>query len=290
MMLNRIVADRLELAFSLRVHVAAVPLLVTAFFAPALHLSVSTAYYSMIVVNTLGTYLANVVTDEREDAGNDRASWHLLTAHRSAFITVVIACFAVSFVLALQGGWQFVAFGFAINAFGALYGGGVPLSRDGRSRLRIKNIVVLKNVYSAFFWSAGLLIAPYLYFHAAPPTMVLYAIAASFCWAFYIELLWDVRDAAGDRLANVGTIPLRFGEAAARLGLHALNLAGCAALLAGRSAGLEVSLSLIGALTLFTAVFTELYMRMTERDWASHVYLIAVGVLLVAGIILRGVV
>jgi 4-hydroxybenzoate polyprenyltransferase len=264
----------------MRFHVALVPVLVTWFFQEPLGYRVDARYYAVVALNTLVGYWANILSDTREDRVNGRPS-EAFAEHCRLFAAAVALCSLVSFLLALQAGWRFVLFGFALNALGALYGLRVRL-HSSSEQIRVKSATGIKNIYAALFWSAALLLGPFVYNGQTPQSGFALITASVFCAACYVELLWDVRDVPGDAAAGVRTIPVRYGLARTRLMLHLLNI-GAAAAMAGAALvdpGAPWSTSL--ALAALTALFTERYCRAPDKEMLSHLYLGLVALVLVA--------
>lgn len=275
----------LRLALSLRLHVAAMPAVLTLFFADVLGFSVDVRYYLIVTLNTLAGYWANMLTDVTEDNANGRLSSVVVARHPRGFRLLTALAFGVALLLSIPSGWGFVVYGFVLNLLGFLYSQPV-------ASFRIKRRLVLKNVYPALFWSVSLLVGPFVYAHRALNLAMLYAVAAVFCWAAYVELMWDVRDAPGDRLAGVDSIPLMWGTAVTERILQVLNVAASAILVIAFVAGLNSSPWITGVIVgIATAVFTRFYFRTAEKEWHSHAFLFMVGsILLISRLAPSGVV
>jgi len=91
---------------------------------------------------------------------------------------------------------------------GLLYS--IPLTKNG---LRIKNILLVKNIYSALFcWSAPVIAMIYFY---SETNLTIVQLSVGFIpfgiTLLIFELLWDIRDMEGDRASNNITVPVRFG-------------------------------------------------------------------------------
>ena len=191
--------------FNNRIHVFIMPALLTLFWDAALKIGLPLTYYAMIVLNTAGAYMGNMKTDYREDAVNYPSEGRFLHPQSFWLRPAIVAAFAGSFLLGLLSGWLFVLYGFVLNIFGILYGLEVPL--PGGRRFRVKSIPWLKNAYSSLFWSVALLVSPYLYVKQALDPRLALAIPIAFLLAFFVELLWDVRDTAGDEWPGFGRSP-----------------------------------------------------------------------------------
>jgi 4-hydroxybenzoate polyprenyltransferase len=255
-----------------RIHVAALPSLITLFWQTALPFKLPWHYYVMITANTMTGYLINLRTDRTEDRINLPAKgW--VPAETWRLKLVIWCCGLLSFFLAFAGGWKFVLFGGVLNFLGTVYGMRFRL-RGGRT-LRIKGVAWLKNAYSAGLWAIGVIILPYVYSGAGFDVRTILACVATFFMVFFVELLWDVRDVRGDRAAELRTIPLCFGEFRARQILHVTNVLSSCILLGGVLSGLFPTVfwaALPNAIVV--AIFIEWYFERANRQSASHLYLL----------------
>jgi 4-hydroxybenzoate polyprenyltransferase len=272
--------------FNNRIHVSLMPGMLTCFWGEALALPLPLAYYAMITVQTAGAYWWNMITDKEEDSINYPREGRFIWPDSKGTRLLILACFVTSFTLGLRAGWGFIAFGSVMNILGTLYGLKVKLPRSSRT-FRIKSIPWLKNAYSSLFWSASLVLSPYVYLHLPIDRRAWWAVAISFCLAFFVELMWDVRDVVGDRFAGVRTLPIVLGEARTRWLLHGLN-ASCATLSAlGLVFGsLPPPYWMIMLHSVGGFMFVEWYFRLKERQLASHAYLLLGGAMIVATVAL----
>jgi 4-hydroxybenzoate polyprenyltransferase len=174
--------------------------------------------------------LLNRVVDLKEDRANGIVGTDFVAAHRSA---ILIAGFAVLFgslailpvLLPLRLAYH--ALGFAYNW---------PLIRGRR---RIKQLYFWKNTASA----AGFMITVFGYPLLLAPRIVP-AAAIACCAAFFFlfelsyEIIYDLRDAPGDALADVRTYPVVHGPRGAVRIIDALIWAAMVILAAGFAAHL----------------------------------------------------
>ncbi|MBV8049070.1 MAG: UbiA family prenyltransferase [Paludibacterium sp.] len=268
-----------------RLHIALMPVVMTAFWNQALGLPLGFGYYLMIVLTTAGGYFYNIYTDAEEDSVNYNRRYRVLD--RNAQTRALIAvCFIGGFLLSLCAGWRFVLYGGVVHWLGTCYSRPLPFRYRGRS-LRIKEIPVLKNLYAGLFWSLALVLTPYLYAGATPGAAAVQAIALSFLLDYFVELLWDIRDMPGDAKAGFNTVPLWVGERATYGLLGLVHLSTCALMAWG-----AVSRVLTPGCLLFAVVhlpvglwFLAWFRRQPEKDWASHWYILYGGSLLAAGMV-----
>jgi 4-hydroxybenzoate polyprenyltransferase len=104
-----------------------------------------------------------------------------------------------------------IAFGAAIGYF---YNTS-PL--PSQSHLRLKNMFIIKNLSSGLGWSAGLLVFPMLRAHIQPDGMFFTAFVYMFAMVTTYEIMWDIRDVAGDSRAGIRTLPIVLGINSARI-------------------------------------------------------------------------
>ncbi len=90
--------------------------------------------------------------------------------------------------------------------------------------VRMKTILGVKNLYAAFMWWLG--VATFVYFHTSLLTFS-QALANTFdvfLFLLVIELLWDIRDVAGDKAAGNITVPVYCGVLVTKLCIIAVVL------------------------------------------------------------------
>lgn len=265
--------------FTNRFHIFLMPALLTLFWNLDAGLALPLEYYLMITCTTAGGYIYNMYTDEAEDAINYTARYRLFGGHARATKAAVFACFFMGFLLSLPAGWPFVLYGGVVNYLGSLYSR--PLRFGGQRRsLRIKEIPVLKNLYAGVFWSAALVLTPYLYVGQTPGAVALLTVVISFGLNYFVELMWDLRDMRGDRYAGVRTVPLLIGERASCGILRTVHVLTCLLMLWGVRTGLLLETKgLVTAALYFPLglVFLEWYRHLPDKTWASHLYILCAG-------------
>ncbi len=197
------------------------------FFRNKLHLSILSALgaaswslYFDIPVNrwavlsvfllTFSIYQYNRLTDDIEDAANDPESLVSAVKH-DLLITYVIfyLCSFVALVIAFPFGQPAFWATIFIIVIGYLYNQKIfPdfLSRRLKGARRLKDIYIVKNLTPPLDWATALVFLPLLF--AGRPL----SLKAWICWgyvfvsAFFIEVMWDMRDRRGDLLSGIKTI------------------------------------------------------------------------------------
>jgi 4-hydroxybenzoate polyprenyltransferase len=256
-----------------RIHVFLIPIAVTLFWNLALQLPLPVTYYILIMANTAGNYIYNMLTDLREDAVNYPEEGRIVGPNNRWTRPLILLFFLISMGLGALAGWRFLLYGFILNIFGAYYG--APIKLPGGKIFRVKNVPVLKNAYSALFWSVALLLTPYLYIHRAPGPALILSMIIAFLMAFFVELLWDVRDVRGDKLAGVRTLPVLLGDGVSKFILHLLNLVILLLVLFGvRTGSYPVSFYVIVVHFLIAFFFLNWYFRQPNKQFGSHFYLV----------------
>lgn len=269
--------------FTNRVHIFLMPVVLTAFWNVTLQLPLTFEYYVMIVCSTAGGYVYNIYTDFAEDRVNYERAYRFF--HRdSPYIKGAIAsCYIVAFWIALGAGVGFAVYTLLLRVLEALYSTPVSI---GKRVFRVKQIPFLKNIYAASFWSFSLILTPYLYVHQTPGATAWLAALASFGLAYFVELSWDMRDMAGDRLAKVQTVPLLMGERFTVWLLRIEHILACALIVVCANVGVFAWIAApVFALHLAVSlVFLEWYRRLADRRLASHLFIVYAGILIVSGI------
>jgi len=275
-----------EFIFNNRIHIFFMPILLTLFWDIALSFNAPIEYFFMIFFNTAGVYIQNMISDYKEDAINYSHTAKIFYGNSDISRYAMFSCYLMSFALGALAGWQFILYGMILNILGGLYGHQF-IGKDGRNGFRIKATPWLKNGYSAVFWSAVLLITPFVYTHHNVPGILLYAIACNFVIAFFVEFLWDVRDVEGDRQAGVRTITQHVGEKNSLYILHALNVATIVLVFFGITTGLLPPAFWTLVVHCIVAVFfIQWYFTLKDKQWASHIYIVAGSVTLLTAILI----
>ena len=264
-----------------RLHIAAIGAMGTLTFAWAL-CGVRAAGLALVsgtdwfVVNLL-----NRVVDLREDEANAIPGTALVARHRRWFLAFGVATLVASLALTAVHAPALLPFRLAFHALGFAYNW--PLLPGRR---RIKELALWKNVASA----TGFLLTVFAYPLAALPLRpdvggALVAWAALFFFLFELsyEVLYDLRDVEGDRLAGVRTWPVLLGPAGGWRVAAGLMLAsaGVAALGYG-AAALPWRIAVMGVAPLLQLVVAAQMVRrgVTARDCIGLTWM---GVVLLGG-------
>lgn len=186
--------------------------------------------YVVVPLTMASIYTWNRLTDVREDAVNDPAG----AAHTAAQGALLAAACAVGTTAAvslslLRGHHPAVGYLVVVLMLGWLYSS--PLRRLGLSR-RLKDVFLVKNLTSCVGWSVLAILYPAAHAGVALRPTHAYALGVMFAAVWTVEVIWDIRDHAGDRAAGVSTIPVRCGRACARR---------CVLLISGAAAALIVT-------------------------------------------------
>jgi 4-hydroxybenzoate polyprenyltransferase len=152
----------------------------------------------------------NRLTDVEEDTLNCPED---LKDAQSKSRTIKIFCYAAGTLAILlafftEPTWEIAV----LIVFGATVGYfyNTPLC-SSRPHLRLKNMFIIKNLSSGAGWSAGLLVFPMLRVHAQPGWMFFTAFVYMFAMVITYEIMWDMRDIAGDNKAGIKTLPIMLG-------------------------------------------------------------------------------
>jgi len=165
----------------------------------------------------------NRLTDVEEDALNCPDDLKDAQTKSRAIKSFCYASGTIAVVLTLftEPTWPLtglVVFGAAIGYF---YN--TPLL-PSKPHLRLKNLFIIKNLSSGAGWSAGLLVFPMLRAHAQPDGRFFMAFIYMFAMVMTYEIMWDIRDVAGDARADIRTLPVVLGINSARIYASILQL------------------------------------------------------------------
>jgi 4-hydroxybenzoate polyprenyltransferase len=165
----------------------------------------------------------NRITDVEEDTLNCPADLKDAQAKSSAIKVFCYAGGIIAVIIALftEPTWPIaglVVFGAAVGYF---YN--TPLL-PSMPHLRLKNMFIIKNLSSGAGWSAGLLVFPMLRAHAQPDGRFFTALVYMFAMVMTYEIMWDIRDAAGDAKAGLRTLPVVLGINSTRVYIAILQL------------------------------------------------------------------
>jgi 4-hydroxybenzoate polyprenyltransferase len=197
------------------------------FFRNKLHLSslsalgaVSWSVYFDIPVNgwailsvfmlTFSIYQDNRLTDDNEDSTNDPEGLKNALKHETliTYVTFYLLSF-ISLLIAFQfeqpAFWTtalIILIGFLYNhkCFPAF------LSRQLNGARRLKDIYIVKNLTPPLDWATALVFLP-LFFEGqtlSPKAWISWGYV--FVCAFFVEVMWDMRDHRGDRQSGIRTI------------------------------------------------------------------------------------
>jgi len=198
----------------------------------------------------------NRLTDMEEDTLNCPADLKEAQAksHAIKFFCYAGGIIAILLALRTEPTWKLaglVALGAAVGYF---YNS--PLL-PSQPHLRLKNMFIIKNLSSGVGWSAGLLIFPMLRAHTQPDGRFFTAFVYMLAMVMTYEIMWDIRDVAGDAPAGIRTLPAVLGINSARIYAAMLQFVCLGIIISGLvSARLTTvwSLYLLPSMTLLTLI------------------------------------
>lgn len=206
-------------------------LLMNYFFRNKIHLSLLSALgaamwslYFGIAVNlwcvavvfllTLSIYQYNRLTDDVEDAINDPDN--LTRAKASSFLIHYIffyALTAIALFISAFFGWTVFFTTLFIALVGFLYNEKCfPdwLTKQLNGARRLKDMYIVKNLAPPVDWATAMVLLPLLFEGKLLSLKVWVCWGYVFVCAFFIEVMWDIRDRKGDALAGIKTIANTF--------------------------------------------------------------------------------
>ncbi len=222
-----------------------------------LYLGRGVRYSTMLMVASLALfiYAANGLSDSVEDVANNAAKADALRRH-AVWTLALSGCGIVvaGLLLALQHRLH-RAYA-VILSVGLVYSFRViphPL-RGGRPPVRLKDILLVKNLTIGATWAAAAFWCPVLDLETAPAAPARVGIVGvSYALLVAVNSLFcDVRDEPGDRACNVNTLPVRFGAERCFRGTMVLMVLWTAFLCAAFARGVldAPHLAILGALAL----------------------------------------
>ena len=174
--------------------------------------------------------LWNRIADLPEDERNGVAGTALVARHRRALSIAAFSVLGASFLLPL--GWPLLALRVGFQLGGLFYSFrvlGLP---------RLKELLLVKNVFSGLLFILSVVGYPLALSAAAPPALEVLALCAFFLpLEITYELIYDLRDVAGDQAEGIRTAPIAFGVPATRSLVWMLIGLSAAALLIGFGGG-----------------------------------------------------
>jgi len=218
----------------------------------------------------------NRLTDVEEDTLNCPADLKDAQAKSPAIKVFCYAGGIIAVIIALftEPTWPIaglVAFGVAVGYF---YNS--PLL-PSMPHLRLKNMFIIKTFSSGLGWSAGLLVFPMLRAHTQPDERFFTAVVYMFAMVMTYEIMWDIRDIAGDAKAGLRTLPVVLGINSARFYASMLQLI-CLGIIISGIANARLtpiwSLYLLPIIMLLTLIIFFPRLIRYNRD-ISHVLVIA---------------
>ena len=222
--------------------------------------------------------LLNRITDLKEDLANDIRGTERVAAHQRAFWVGWVALFAGSFAISLTLYPQLTWLRIAVQLIGLGYS--IALVPTPRGFKRFKDLYFLKNFMSAVLFVLTCFAYPLAMAgwetimpggYAAIAMLVLFFVPFELTY----EILYDMRDLEGDKLAGVPTYPVAHGLHRSRQIIDALLAASASVLVAGVLTGvlgLREGL-MLAAPAIQLAFYRPRYRRgMTRADciWLMH--------------------
>ena len=175
--------------------------------------------------------LMNRIADVPEDRHNGVSGTGFVEANAGALMRIAFIGLAVSLIGARPLGTELLVLRVAFHLGGFAY----SFPTVGR---RIKEVFVLKNVFSGLLFILSVVGYPLALRERAPPLPEVIALCAFFLpLEITYGLIYDLRDVEGDAISGFVTLPIKWGEQRTRALIDLLLALSAAALLAGFIAG-----------------------------------------------------
>jgi 4-hydroxybenzoate polyprenyltransferase len=165
---------------------------------------------AVVFMLTFSIYQYNRLTDEAEDNINDPDSLALAKKNASLiqhlfFYTLSI----ISLLVAAGYGWKVWLAVILIEAIGYSYNEKCfPdfLVRLTKGKRRLKEFFIIKNIAPSIDWATAMVLLPLLFDNEDLTLKAWLCWAYTFAAAFFIEVMWDIRDRQGDLKSGIKTI------------------------------------------------------------------------------------
>jgi 4-hydroxybenzoate polyprenyltransferase len=175
--------------------------------------------------------LFNRIADVPEDKRNGVSGTGFVEQNAGALMRIAVLALAVSLIGARPLGTPLLALRVLFHLGGFAYS--FPTVGP-----RIKEIFLVKNVFSGLLFLLSVVGVPLALRDGTPPLAEVVALCAFFLpLEITYELIYDLRDAAGDAASGIVTLPVKWGEQRTRAFIELLLAASAAALLIGHLAG-----------------------------------------------------
>ncbi len=228
-----------DLASALRLHIVAIAVCATVTFGYLFKGAYPVGLALLCGFDWCIVNLLNRATDVDEDRLNGIAATEFVARHARSLVALSLAALVGSLA------WGFVALPASLAAVRVLFhalglGYSYRVVPTPRGLRRFKDLYVLKNSMSAFMFVLSVGLYPLLGV-AGPRAMSVSGVAVVIVYFFLFEhtfeVLYDLRDAEGDRAVGVPTYPVVHGARASAAIVYALCGVSAAVLVAGRASG-----------------------------------------------------
>lgn len=229
-----------DIASLLRLHIVGIAVCASLVFSWLMTGRIGVLATAICAFDWLVINLLNRITDVDEDLANGIPATGLVASHPRAFYVGTGLGLAASFALTHWLAPELTVWRVLVQVVGTAYS--VRLFPTPRGFRRLKELYFLKNFMSAMLFVATCFVYPVITLGAPlglPNGWASFALLAAFfvCFELTYEILYDLRDAPGDRAADIPTYPVVHGEAGAVRIIHGLLLASAALMLGGLATG-----------------------------------------------------
>ncbi len=169
----------------------------------AFHIDIQIACFIFIanIFGVLGIYLLNKITDKEEDRLNGHQT---ITLNNRKIYRVLLLLFIGATCLYFATGKEYITFyGLLLFILGSAY--------SFPKKYRLKNIFLIKNIVPAFCWYFSLSVFIFACTKNLPILYIMQLMIPLFVLEFIFEIIWDLPDKDGDKLAHIQTLPAVLG-------------------------------------------------------------------------------
>jgi 4-hydroxybenzoate polyprenyltransferase len=200
--------------FRNKIHLSLLSALGAAMWSLYFGVEVSLWCIAVVFLLTLSIYQYNRLTDDVEDAINNPDS--LKHAQSSSFLIQYVFFYtltALALVISMFFGLIVFSTTLLIALIGFLYNQKCfpdAVARRLNGARRLKDLYIVKNLTPPIDWATAMVLLPLLFVGESPSLKAWVCWGYVFACAFFIEVMWDIRDRKGDALAGIKTIANTF--------------------------------------------------------------------------------
>jgi 4-hydroxybenzoate polyprenyltransferase len=152
----------------------------------------------------LSLYSLNRYMELKQDFETYPARTNFIRNRMSLFIVAAVFFYALAFILSFLQNTNSFLFILLLTFSMIIYGLSI-------GKFRLKDILLVKNIFVATVWSLTLVVFPQIFFNITILNKTIYYVIFIVLLGTINTIIFDLRDVQGDRKNNVRTVPVVFG-------------------------------------------------------------------------------